>query len=88
LALTYEQLRRYAEEKSTYERILAFKPNDPVTKSNHAFVDLDSKADTRPLHEVVDFQFAARTLLPCPVSLTIGFFVRSLNATPLPRGRP
>jgi len=54
LALTYEQLRRYAEEKSTYQRILAFEPNDPVTKSLHAFVELDSKADTRPLHEVID----------------------------------
>src|SRR5262249_16396184 len=54
LALTYEQLRRYAEEKSTFERILAFEPNDPVTKSLHAFVELDSKADTRPLHEVID----------------------------------
>jgi len=54
LALTYQQLRRYAEEKSTYERILTFEPNDPVTKSMHAFVELDSKADTRPLHEVID----------------------------------
>jgi serine/threonine-protein kinase len=54
LALTYQQLRRYAEEKSTYERILAFEPDDPVTKSQHAFVELDSKADTRPLHEVTD----------------------------------
>ena len=54
LAITYEQLRRYAEEKSTYERILAFEPNDPVTKSAHAFVELDSKADTRPLREVID----------------------------------
>src|SRR5262249_3190521 len=54
LALTYEQLRRYAEEKSTFERILAFEPNDPVTKSLHAFVELDSKADTRPLHQVTD----------------------------------
>ena len=54
LAITYEQLRRYAKEKSTFERILAFEPNDPVTRSLHAFVELDSKADTRPLHEVID----------------------------------
>jgi TolB-like protein/Tfp pilus assembly protein PilF len=54
LAITYEQLRRYAEEKSTLERILTFEPNDPVAKSMHAFVELDSKADTRPLHEVTD----------------------------------
>ena len=54
LAITYQHVRRYAEEKSTYERILAFAPNDPVTKSQHAFVALDSKADTQPLHEVTD----------------------------------
>ena len=52
LAITYEQLRRYPKQKSTLERILAFEPNDPVTKSMHAFVELDSKADTRPLREV------------------------------------
>src|SRR5205085_10751651 len=45
LALTYQQLRRYAEEKSTFERILAFEPDDPVTRSTHAFVELDLKAD-------------------------------------------
>jgi tetratricopeptide (TPR) repeat protein len=33
---------------------LAFEPSDPVTKTLHAFIGLDSKADTRPLHEVVD----------------------------------
>src|SRR5205814_5411796 len=33
---------------------LTFEPNDPVTKSMHAFVELDSKADTRPLREVID----------------------------------
>jgi TolB-like protein/Tfp pilus assembly protein PilF len=54
LALTYEQLRRYPEEKATFERILAFEPNDPVTRSMHAFLEIDSKADPRPLHEVID----------------------------------
>jgi serine/threonine protein kinase/tetratricopeptide (TPR) repeat protein len=51
---TYQLLRRYSEAKSTLQRILAFEPNDPVTKTLHAFIELDSKADTRPLHEVVD----------------------------------
>ena len=54
LALTYQQLRRYPEEKTIFERILAFEPNDPVTKSMSAFLEIDSKADTRPLHEVID----------------------------------
>ena len=30
------------------------KLNDSATKSLHALVELDSKADTRPLHEVID----------------------------------
>jgi TolB-like protein/Tfp pilus assembly protein PilF len=54
LALTYEQLRRYAEEKAVFERILAFEPNDAATKAMHAFVEFDANADTRPLHELVD----------------------------------
>jgi tetratricopeptide (TPR) repeat protein len=29
-------------------------PNDVFTKLAHAFVEFDSKADTRPLHEVID----------------------------------
>ena len=35
-------------------RVLAFDPDDPITKVLHAFADLDSKADTRPLHQVID----------------------------------
>jgi len=54
LAQTFGQLRRYAQQKSTFERILAFEPNDPVIKSLHAFVQFDSKGDTRPLQVVID----------------------------------
>jgi TolB-like protein/Tfp pilus assembly protein PilF len=54
LAVTYQQLRRYPEEKAIFERILAFEPNDPVTKSMYAFLEIDAKADTRPLHEVIE----------------------------------
>src|SRR5262249_16346126 len=54
LALTYQHIRRYEEKKSTYKRTLAFEPNDPFIKSNHSFVALNWKADTRPLHEVTD----------------------------------
>ena len=47
-ALSYHALRRYAEENPVYDRVLAFQPNDAVTKVQDALVDLDSKADTRP----------------------------------------
>jgi serine/threonine protein kinase/tetratricopeptide (TPR) repeat protein len=54
IALSYQVLRRYAEAKSMLTRILAFEPNDAVTKALHAFVELDSKADTRSLHQAID----------------------------------
>src|SRR4029434_6946221 len=51
-AQSYQGLRRYVDEESLLARILAFEPNDAVTKVQHAFVELDSKADTRPLHHI------------------------------------
>src|SRR5207244_10970105 len=33
---------------------LAIKPDDLETKVARAFVDLDWKADTRPLHQIID----------------------------------
>jgi TolB-like protein/class 3 adenylate cyclase/Tfp pilus assembly protein PilF len=53
-ALSYRALRRYAQERSVYDRVLAFEPNDAVTKAERALVELDSKADTRPLHQMID----------------------------------
>jgi serine/threonine protein kinase/Tfp pilus assembly protein PilF len=53
-ALSYAMLRRYAEEKSLFRRVLAIQPNDAVMQAEHAFVELDWKADSRPLHQVID----------------------------------
>jgi TolB-like protein/Tfp pilus assembly protein PilF len=53
-AQTYQGLRRYVDEKSVLARILAFDPNHSVTKVQHAFAELDSKADTRPLHQMIE----------------------------------
>jgi TolB-like protein/Tfp pilus assembly protein PilF len=53
-AQTYQGLRRYVDEKSVLARVLAFEPNDAVTKVQHAFAELDSKADTRPLHQMIE----------------------------------
>jgi len=53
-AQTYQGLRLYVDEKSLLARVLAFEPNDAVTKVQHAFVELDSKADTQPLHQVIE----------------------------------
>ena len=51
-ASTYEALRRYTEERSTYDHILAFERNDAIAKVARALIELNSKADTRPLHQI------------------------------------
>jgi TolB-like protein/class 3 adenylate cyclase/Tfp pilus assembly protein PilF len=54
IALSYHHLRRFAEEKSILDRALAIEPNDVDIKVARAFVDFHWKADTRPLHQVLD----------------------------------
>jgi TolB-like protein/Tfp pilus assembly protein PilF len=53
-ATSYHHLRRYTEEQWMWDRVLAFDPNDIESKVSRAFVDFDSRADTRRLHELVD----------------------------------
>src|SRR5436189_2677770 len=51
---SYAALRRYAEQKSKLDRILAIEPNDVPAKVGSALVELNWKADTRPLHQLID----------------------------------
>src|SRR5262249_16838875 len=53
-AQSYLALRRYPEENATYDRILSFEPNDAVSRAARAVAELNSEADTRPLHQVVE----------------------------------
>ncbi|HTC78467.1 MAG TPA: FlgO family outer membrane protein, partial [Terriglobales bacterium] len=54
IALSYENLRRYPEEAAILDRALTIVPNDVATQCARAVVDLYWKADTRPLHEMID----------------------------------
>ena len=54
IADTYAILRRYPEQKSTFDRILAIEPNNLEAKVERAFVEVDWKADTRLLHQLID----------------------------------
>jgi TolB-like protein len=54
LAICYECLRRYPEEKATLQRVLEITPDDIAVASSIAFVDLDWRADTAPLHQFLD----------------------------------
>jgi serine/threonine protein kinase/Flp pilus assembly protein TadD len=51
---TYGMFRRYAEQKSKLDRALTVEPNNLEVKAQRAFVELDWKADTRPLHQLID----------------------------------
>jgi len=54
IAATYERLRRYADEATMLDRALAIKPDDLDTKVARALMEVDWKADTRPLHRLID----------------------------------
>jgi tetratricopeptide (TPR) repeat protein len=54
MAWHYLFLRRYAEEKSMLERALSIEPNDVTTKARYASAELEWKADTRPLRQIID----------------------------------
>jgi len=54
IADSYRDLRRYAEAKSAYDRALAIEPNAVKTKAERARVELDWKADSKPLHQLID----------------------------------
>ncbi len=53
LALSYDFLRRYAEEKEVLSRCLEIAPNDASTMCQRGQVDLVWKANPQPLHEVI-----------------------------------
>ena len=52
-ALSYDVLRRYVDEEALLDRMLAIQPKDVDTKVSRALVELDWKANTRPLHQVM-----------------------------------
>jgi tetratricopeptide (TPR) repeat protein len=54
IADSYGMARRYAEQKSKLDRILAIEPNNVGVKAVRAFVEVDWKADTGPLHQLID----------------------------------
>jgi len=54
IALSYADLRRYADEKLALDRALAIEPNDAEMRETRASADFDWKADTRPLHQTID----------------------------------
>jgi TolB-like protein len=83
LGNTYGALRRYAEQKSTLDRMLAIEPNNVEAKVARAFVEVNWEADTRRLHRLID---EIRTTNPAAIPkivphwLTCALFERDVAA--------
>jgi tetratricopeptide (TPR) repeat protein len=54
IADSYANVRRYAEQKSTLDRMLIIAPNYLEAKAARAFVAVDWKADTGPSHQLIN----------------------------------
>ena len=77
-------IRRYAEQKSKLDRMLAIEPNNIGVKAVRAYVEVDWKADTGPLHQLID-EIRATNPPPCRKSPFDGYLVHLPNATSLPQ---
>ena len=54
IADSYRDLRRYAEAASAYDRVLGITPDAVKTTAARALVELEWKANTQPLRQLVD----------------------------------
>jgi len=53
-SLTYQALRRYQETIATLDKVLAIAPKDIAIKVWRAWVDLQWRSDTNPLHTTIE----------------------------------
>src|SRR5206468_2390196 len=54
IAISYQQLGRYAEAIAAMDRALAIVPDNAETRANRELYYVCWKADTRPLHQTID----------------------------------
>ena len=52
-AWTYQFFRRFPEATAAWDRVLAVAPGDPAMRVSRALLDLESRADTQPGHEII-----------------------------------
>jgi tetratricopeptide (TPR) repeat protein len=70
IADSYGGARRYAEQKSTLDRMLTIAPNDVEAKAARVFVEVDWKADTGPSHQLIN---EIRTTNPAAMAQLAGY---------------
>jgi serine/threonine-protein kinase len=71
----YGALRRYADLKSTFDRILTIEPNNLQWKAWRASVEVDWKADIRPLRQLID---EIRATNPAAMPQIAGWWLKCL----------
>ena len=54
IAILYDDLRRYADQQAVLDRALALRPDDLEVKVDRANVEIDWKANTWPVHQLID----------------------------------
>jgi TolB-like protein/class 3 adenylate cyclase/Tfp pilus assembly protein PilF len=54
LALTYDSLRRYADEERAYDRAITVTPKDAALRASRAEIELNWHADPRPLISTIE----------------------------------
>jgi TolB-like protein/tRNA A-37 threonylcarbamoyl transferase component Bud32/Flp pilus assembly protein TadD len=54
ISITYQALHRYKEMAATLDSALAISPKDVPSRIQRAWVDLESRADPKPLHTTID----------------------------------
>jgi serine/threonine-protein kinase len=54
IALSYDYLRRYADEESVFDRLLSIVPDDIDSKVGRAWVEVTWHADTAPLRLIIN----------------------------------
>ena len=53
IAISYDYLRRYADEELILDRVLTIMPDDIDSKIGRGWAELNWHADTRPLHQMI-----------------------------------
>jgi TolB-like protein/Tfp pilus assembly protein PilF len=54
LGILYEDLRRYADQEAILDRALALRPDDLEVRMDRANVEMEWKANTKPVHQLID----------------------------------
>ncbi len=54
ISLTYEALRRYTETAATLDSVLALAPKDIPSRVRRAWIDMEGRANPKPLHTTIE----------------------------------